>query len=61
LGELLGAIKPNIESSGRGTIEKKPSLPVGIDKRTSHQAQTIASNQVQAAMNCKCKTALSLA
>ena len=31
-GELLEQIPPNIESSGRGTIVKKPSLPVGINK-----------------------------
>ena len=44
LGELLKGIPRNIESSGRGTIETKPSLPPGINKRTSHQAQTIAAN-----------------
>lgn len=44
LGELLRDTPRRIESSGRGTIESKPSLPSGISKRTSHQAQTIASN-----------------
>jgi N6-adenosine-specific RNA methylase IME4 len=44
LGEILAVIKPNIESSGRGTIEKKKSLPNGITKKESHRAQTLAAN-----------------
>jgi hypothetical protein len=42
LGELLAKRPLNIESSGRGTIEKKPSLPIGVTKAVSHQAQTKA-------------------
>lgn len=41
LGEMLAAIEPNIESSGRGTIVKHTSLPPGIDKKMSHEAQQI--------------------
>lgn len=41
LGEMLSSIKPVIESSGRGTIEKKKSLPHGITKKESHYAQEI--------------------
>lgn len=55
LGKLLAAIPPKkgktkqYGSSG-GTI---PSLPPGVSKRTSHQAQTIAKNpeKVRAAIN----------
>ena len=44
LGNMLAEIKPIIESSGRGTIEKKKSLSEGITKKESHLAQTIANN-----------------
>jgi len=44
LGELLADIPPVIESSGRGTIEKKKSLPSTITKKQSHYAQTVSSN-----------------
>jgi len=37
LGELLKGIPAKYVSSGRGTIEKQPSLPPGIDKKTSHE------------------------
>ncbi len=45
LGEILKAIDPNIESSGRGKIEKRQSLPSDITKKQSHQAQTLAFNR----------------
>jgi 16S rRNA G966 N2-methylase RsmD len=45
MGEILEAIPANIESSGRGTIEKKTSLPPNVTKKQSHQAQTIAKNK----------------
>ena len=45
MGELLKEIKPNIESSGRGTIVKKKSLPEGISKKQSHFFQTLADNK----------------
>ena len=44
LGELLSEIPPNIESYGRGTIEKKKSLPGDINKKQSHEAQLIATH-----------------
>jgi len=47
LGELLAAIpnKPKPDGSPRGTFGgSEKSLPTGISKRTSHQAQTIAAN-----------------
>jgi len=44
LGEMLEKLEPNIESSGRGTIEKKRSLPEGITKKQSHEAQEIAGH-----------------
>ena len=45
LGELLAAIpnKPKPDGSPRGTFGgSEKSLPTGISKRTSHQAQTLA-------------------
>jgi len=44
LGELLEQIPRNIESSGRGTIVTHKSLPIGINKKESFIAQTIARN-----------------
>ena len=47
LGELLAAIpnKPKPDGSPRGTFGgSEKSLPTGISKRTSHQAQTLAKN-----------------
>ena len=41
LGELLREIPDKYVSSGRGTIEKQPSLPSGITKKQSHYAQEI--------------------
>ena len=41
LGELLGGIDKKYVSSGKGTIEKLPSLPPGIDKKTSFIAQEV--------------------
>jgi len=41
LGELLGGIDKKYVSSGKGTIEKLPSLPPGIDKKTSFIAQEL--------------------
>lgn len=45
MGAILEAIPPNIESSGRGTIEKKPSLPKDIKKKESHNAQKLSKNE----------------
>jgi N6-adenosine-specific RNA methylase IME4 len=45
LGAMLEKIAPNIESSGRGTIEKKPSLPSGITKKQSHYAQELSRHE----------------
>lgn len=42
LGELLAEI-PDYHSTGRGTMIRK-ELPDGINKKTSHEAQTIARN-----------------
>ncbi len=44
LGELLDKIKQKYVSSGRGTIEKQPSLPPGINKKQSHYAQQLAKH-----------------
>jgi len=43
LGELLKQIPKKYESSGRGRIEKRKSLPRGISYKMSHEAQLIAS------------------
>jgi len=45
LGGMLEKRPPIIESSGRGTIEKKPSLPSGIDKKQSYYAQELYHHQ----------------
>ena len=42
LGELLKVIPKKYVSSGKGTIEKLPSLPSGITKKQSHYAQQLA-------------------
>ena len=64
LGELLrgnGTHKQAITDGSSGkTIGSVSTLPPGIDKRTSHQAQTIAANpeKVQAAIEAARKAAL---
>jgi site-specific DNA-methyltransferase (adenine-specific) len=42
LGALLKVIPKKYISSGKGTIEKLPSLPLGITKKQSHYAQQLA-------------------
>lgn len=44
MGEMLAGIPLNIESSGRGKIVNKPSLPKGISYKESHRAQTFFTN-----------------
>lgn len=44
LGQMLKTIPLNIESSGRGRIVNKKSLPEGISHKESHYAQTVASH-----------------
>jgi len=44
LGEILEAIPSNIDSSGYGRIEKRPSLPPDITHKQSHQAQTLSKH-----------------
>ena len=43
LGELIPPVI--IESSGRGTIEKKKSLPEGVNKKQSHYAQELSRHK----------------
>ena len=52
LGEMLAKNPHKYVSYGRGTIEKQKTLPPGVTKRTSHQAQAIAANpeKVEAAI-----------
>ncbi len=55
LGELLkGVPKPKFDTSINGSLRgTTETLPAGIDKKTSHQAQTIAANpeKVRAAID----------
>lgn len=53
LGELLAAIPPKRDKQGSSKRTSLPSLPSGISKRTSHQAQAIAANpeKVEAAIS----------
>lgn len=44
LGGMIDRLPLNIESSGRGKIVTKPSLPKGIGYKESHLAQTIFNN-----------------
>ena len=44
LGELLKVIEPNREKESSSQRTSLSSLPPGIDKRTSHIAQTLASH-----------------
>jgi len=47
MGELLAAGQkvPTVEPSGKGSLRgSKPSLPAGITKKQSHQAQELAKH-----------------